>query len=258
MRAVNLIPSEARRGGPGGPGRSGGAVYVLLGVLAAIVVGAGVYVLAGNTVTERKAELARVTREAASARAQANTLHTYTEFAALRRARAQTVASLADSRFDWARTLRQVARVLPKDVWLTSLDGSVSPDASAGDSGGGDTSLRSALPNPAIEMIGCTVSQAEVSRVMARLRLIDGVQRVSLDASEKNETPSSSAASGGSSDNTDCRYDSTKYPQFQIVIFLEMLPTAEPPAPSTGSTGPATAASTTAPVAQPPASGSGQ
>ena len=37
MRAVNLIPVEERRGGAGAPGRSGSGVYVLLGVLGALL-----------------------------------------------------------------------------------------------------------------------------------------------------------------------------------------------------------------------------
>jgi len=38
MKAVNLIPSEERRGGPAGPGRSGGAAYIVLGALGVLAV----------------------------------------------------------------------------------------------------------------------------------------------------------------------------------------------------------------------------
>ena len=32
------------------------------------------------------------------------------------------MTSLADSRFDWERVMRELALILPGDVWLTSLD----------------------------------------------------------------------------------------------------------------------------------------
>jgi hypothetical protein len=48
--------------------------------------------------------------------------------------------------------------------------------------------------------------------MMSRMRLIDGVTRVALNASEKNDT-----ASGG---GADCRGSSTKFPQFSIVVYF--------------------------------------
>ena len=39
--------------------------------------------------------------------------------------------AIADSRFDWAHALHEVARTIPQDAWLTSLDGTVAPTAAA-------------------------------------------------------------------------------------------------------------------------------
>jgi Tfp pilus assembly protein PilN len=241
MRAVNLIPLEQRRGGAGMPGRSGAAVYVFLGALAALVVMVCAYVVVGNTVKDRRAELAQVTQDNTTAQAQAAALKPYADFASLRQTRLQTVDSLARSRFDWDRAMRQLARVLPADVWLTSLTGTVATGVSFGSSGGGsggDTaSIRSALNVPAIELVGCVPTQADVARVMARLRQMEGVQRVSLAASEKNQNSAgaggdSAGGSGGSSD-TDCRHGSPNFPKFAIVIFFDA-PTAPSVAGSAG------------------------
>ena len=54
-------------------------------------------------------------------------LNAYTDFAALRVKRDETVKQIADSRFDWAHALSEVARTVPKDAWLVSLDGTVKP-----------------------------------------------------------------------------------------------------------------------------------
>ena len=73
MKAVNLIPSEERRGSTRA-GASGGAAYVLLGVLALLVVMAGAYAVAGKNLNDKRSELARVTREAEAAEAKAKAL----------------------------------------------------------------------------------------------------------------------------------------------------------------------------------------
>ena len=64
MRAVNLIPRDQRRGGGGGPGgRTGSAVYIVLGALGALVLAMSVYVLTGNQVNSRKGEVAKTNQE---------------------------------------------------------------------------------------------------------------------------------------------------------------------------------------------------
>jgi Tfp pilus assembly protein PilN len=220
MRAVNLLPGDQRRtGGSGG----GYGAYIVLGALAALVIAVGVYVSTSNQVTSNRGKLAQTEQEANSLQQQAAAFKPYKEFATLSQARVQTVSELAKSRFDWERVMRQLARALPGDVWLTSVVGTVKPGVTldgAADSGTG--SLRSSLPLPAIELVGCTESQSAVSRVMARLRTLNGVERVSLAASEK----SAAAGGGATSDSagasaTDCRNGSSVFPQFQMVVFFK-------------------------------------
>ena len=59
MKAVNLIPAEERRGGASGSGHSGGAVYVVLGALALVVVMAAAYTLSTHDIKSSKSDLAR-------------------------------------------------------------------------------------------------------------------------------------------------------------------------------------------------------
>jgi Tfp pilus assembly protein PilN len=237
MRAVNLIPAGERRGAGGAAGRSGGGAYMVLGALALMVVLATAYTLAGKSVTDKKAELADVTRQAQVAESQAQGLTEYTKFASLRTKRVETVKQLANGRFDWSHALHEVARVLPTNAWLTSLAGTTSPGAGTGGSG-----LRGALPNPAIEVAGCTTSQASVAKIMARLRLIDGVSQVSLSDSTK-----SAATGGGAGDSAgggDCTGGSSHFPKFTMVVFFTA-PATTPGTPTTQTAASVTTSSTT-------------
>jgi Tfp pilus assembly protein PilN len=254
MRAVNLIPSEQQRGAGGAAGKSGGGAYVLLGALALVVVLAASYVAAGKSVTDKKASLADITAQAEAAEAKSASLTSYTKFASIRAKRVDTVSQLAASRFDWSHALHEVARVLPENAWLTSLAATTSSSVQGV---GGAGTLRAALNVPAIQIQGCTTSQASVAKLMARLRLIDGVQRVSLEDSTKGQEAVTSAGSAASSDvgtagaTGDCRGGHAKYPVFNVDVFFEQSGAAV--STSTGATATASAtspipASTTVPA----------
>ena len=221
MKAVNLIPADLRGGGAS-PSRAGNGVYVLLGALAMAVVLAGAWGIVGRSITSKKADLAQVTAEADAAEVKANRLAPYSKYAELRTKRVETVRSLARSRFNWPFALREVSRVMPSDVWLTNVTGTVAPGVNVEGGGGGGTSLRGSLAVPAIELTGCTTDMANVARFITRLRQIDGVTRVSLGSSEKGDGGGGAGgASSGGGGGGDCRQGSPKYPQFSLVAFFE-------------------------------------
>jgi Tfp pilus assembly protein PilN len=255
MRAVNLIPADQQRGAGGAAGRSGGGVYVFLGALALVVALTAAYVVTGKSLTDKRSDLARITQEATQAEGQAQQLASYTKFASIRTKREQTVQQLAAGRFDWSHALHEVARVLPTNAWLTQLTGTTSPTVTLGGAGGG--SLRGALAVPAIQIAGCTTSQASVAKMMARMRLIDGVQRVSLESSEKGDNASAGGGSADVSGGSDCRGGSRHFPQFNIVVFFDAQATPTAPAGTTqtaAATTAAGAASTATPSSTPAAS----
>lgn len=240
MKAVNLIPAEERRGGSAG-GRSAAPAYVVLGVLAVLVLMVAAWTLTGKTVSQRQGQLASIEQQANAAEAQASSLAAYSAFSDLHKKRAETVASIARSRFDWAHVMHEIARVIPPDAHLTSLSGSVTPSATPPNAQGQAMTLRGSNPGPAIDIVGCVNGQAGVSRVMSRLRLIDGVQHVSLAESAKNDSATGDQASSGSDDG-ECRYNS-RIARFDVLLIF-----AAPPAVAAASTDPA-AAGTTAPAA---------
>ena len=194
MKAVNLIPADQRRSS-GGAGKSGGAVYVLLGGLAIVVAMVAMLTLTNRSVAEKTAEATSLEAQADVATAKVGNLAAYQQFNQVVKTRATGVKTLAGTRIDWGETFEQVSRVIPADVSLTQLVASTAPGQ-----GGGTVSLRSALNNPAIEIIGCAPSQSRVALLMARLRRLEGVQRVSVAASDKQDSSSGAASQsdGGS------------------------------------------------------------
>jgi Tfp pilus assembly protein PilN len=231
MKAVNLIPAEERRGGSAG-GRSGGGAYVVLGALAVLVLMAAAWTLTNKTVKDRTAKLADVEQQATAAEAQANKLSAYSAFSDMRKKRAETVASIAKSRFDWSHVMHEVARVIPSNAHLMSLSGSVSSTAPAPASGGTALALRGSNPGPAVDIVGCAPGQANVSRLMSRLRLIDGVQHVTLAESTKPDGQSAAGGSGvssGGSGDGDCRYTDA-VAKFDILMIFAAPPAVAAPA----------------------------
>jgi len=135
--------------------------------------------MADKQVGQRQSKLERVTAQAAAAEKRAGASAPYVAFEQLARNRVLTVTTLSATRFDWAHAMHEVSRVLPADVWLTTFSGA------SGASTGAPSPTTSAAPAPTITIGGCTRSQAKVARLMARLRTIDGVRKISLKSSEK-------------------------------------------------------------------------
>jgi Tfp pilus assembly protein PilN len=235
MKAVNLIPSEERRGGSVGVGRSGGAAYIVLGALGVLAVLVLMYGMARHKVSDREGKLASITAQTQRAQEAATALTPYTSFASLREQRMQAVEAVVDSRFDWAHAFHELGRVLPKDTSISSIDGTVGGAAATASAPAATATTTPAAPAaasatppgsvPTMTLAGCASTQAEVALTLQRLRLMDGVSAVSLQSSAK----SSSTGVGGASSSGNCKAQS---PTFTVQITFEPLPT---PAASSGS-----------------------
>lgn len=225
MRAVNLIPRDSRRGASASVGMPFSPTYVVLGLLAVALAFMTVYVLASNSVSSRKAKVASLQSRLTQEQALASRLSSYVQFDQLAQARRQTVQEIAKARFDWHAALTDLSKVVPSDTSLASLYGSVAPGASAGAGAGsgGSSSLRSDISVPAFELTGCTKTQDDVARLMSRLRLINGVTRVTLGDSQKTSSPQAgtSVSGGGGGCGSDA-------PSFDLVVFFSPLPGAGP------------------------------
>jgi len=267
MRAVNLLPADLRGAvkapapvTPAPEEKGGGAsAFLALGALALCVLGLAGYVLTNNSIEQRESDLAALETRHAAVTAEVARLKPYADFEAMATARIATVQDLASRRFDWEQSLRDLSRALPADVSVKQLTGTV-----AGGTGGGGNALRGAIEAPAIELSGCTADQPSVARMMARLRSVNGVTRVSLASATKNAEADGSAAAAAGTVVGGCEGKGKSDPaDFSVVVFFEndaaasadatapAAPTAA--APGAGTTPPAAGAATPAATPTPTA-----
>ncbi len=235
MRAVNLIPGDQRKSGSVGSGRSEGAAYAVLTLLAVIALLALLYGKDSRAVSSNKSKAATITAEAQAAQARASALAPYTSFVSLREQRAQAVAALVDTRFDWAHAFHEFGRVLSGQTSITGLTGTIVPageessTAAAAAAAKPSATVSSATPAgsvPTFQLAGCAKSQRAVADMLQRLRLIDGVAEVTLQSSTKGSTAAGATSNSGGCPST--------APVFAVTVSFDPLPSASASAAAAG------------------------
>ena len=112
-------------------------------------------VIVANQVSSGKEQIAELGTQIVTAERSAAALKPYADFAQVTVARREAVKTVAGARFGWDRTLQQLSRVAPGDVWLTSAKGTLTPTSTVKGGSSGSSTLRAALPGPALELSGC-------------------------------------------------------------------------------------------------------
>jgi Tfp pilus assembly protein PilN len=205
MKAVNLLPEKHRPRKPtGGQSKSG---YVLLGVLGAVLVGVLAYVLTLNSINSSKTKITEATVEAARLNDQANSLGPYGDFAKIKAERVASVKQLAQGRFDYERMVRELAHVLPNDVWLVNASASsVAEDSATPTAATPGAATPPPVGGPTLKLQGCARDQAQVAVTLVRLRELEGAVDVTLDhstAGETNSAPTGPVAPAGATTGGD-------------------------------------------------------
>lgn len=193
MRPVNLLPARYRPR-TAGSGESKTA-YVTLGVLGLVVLAVFGYVITANKVSSRNSEIAQTRQEITAAQTQAVTLKEFGNFSAIKEARLSAVKSLATARVDWERLFRELAHVLPEDVWLTSFKSQAGEQDGGGELG------------PMISLEGCAEDHKKIADAMVRLRELHVAEDVELTqsaASEKEQATGFGAPAGAGSEESGC------------------------------------------------------
>jgi Tfp pilus assembly protein PilN len=184
MRAVNLLPHhhqqvEHKRERPDTvvlAAAIGGATIVLALVAGTLVASRSVS-REQQALASARAVLAVTPAHHLSAQTQAFRKKVLTD----REQRSLALASAIGKRVAWDRILRRFALVLPNDVWLTSLTGTVpldqTPTATASTAG--------PLPATATELNiqGNTYTQEGVARLLERLSVVPDLKNVQLQSS---------------------------------------------------------------------------
>jgi len=184
MRAVNLLPRqhvEQRREAPNPV-----VLVAVIGGAAVVLALAGGALLASRSVDRQRQALS--TAQAVLAVTPAHHVSAQTNaFRSTvlndREQRSLALASAIGKRVAWDRILRRFALVLPNDVWLTSLTGTVPLDPATPVAA---AATPSALPPPAtaLTITGYTYSQDGVARLLERLAVLPDLKNVQLQNSQ--------------------------------------------------------------------------
>jgi Tfp pilus assembly protein PilN len=194
MRAVNLLPRqqvEQKRERPN-------PVALVAGIGGAVVLLAlvGGFLLANRSVDRQRQDLATAKAVLSATPAHHVSAQVQAFRSSLLNAREQRSLALAAAlgkRVAWDRVLRRMALVLPNDVWLTNVTGSVplSPSATATPATSATpTTTPTATPTAfpaaptALTIVGTTYSQAGVARLLERLEVLPDLKNVQLQQSQ--------------------------------------------------------------------------
>jgi len=184
MRAVNLLPRQQvtrtrERTNTVALGAGIGAAVVVL------VLAAG-FLLANRSENRQRDALSTARAVLAATPAHHVSAQTNAFRSSILNAREQRSLALAAAigkRVSWDRILRRTALVLPDDVWLTNVTGTMPLQPTAATVTPSTTS--SALPAAAtaFTLQGSTYSQASVARLLARLQVVPDLKNVQLQSS---------------------------------------------------------------------------
>lgn len=174
MKAVNLLPREAKRTQPISAERLPLVVAVVVAFLVIASLG-GMFMLESSKVSTAKSDLAVARAQFAATPAPAtdsNAMPTPAAVAAAQQPLFASVSTALSQRIAWDRVLREFSLVLPNDVWVTSLN--------LNDPGAG-TSTNGLL------LQGSTYSYEGVARLLSRLSLVPDLTGVTLTSSSRAE-----------------------------------------------------------------------
>ena len=181
MKAVNLIPTEQRR--LEATGKRPGSSYILIGVLATLLVMLAAYVFTANNVTKRENEATAAKAEADRLEAQAAQRKDFVNFAQVKELRLASVKAVAGTRFDWERLMRELSRVMPRGSWLQITEASVTGKVTGSETSAPAAGATAVVPQPKVNLVGCTPDQSDVARMMVRMRQLHRVSEVELNES---------------------------------------------------------------------------
>jgi Tfp pilus assembly protein PilN len=216
VKAVNLLPERHRpRRASGG---KQGSSYVVLGVLGALLVALVVYVLTLNSINSGQDQIAVAKAETEQAQAQTRSLSAYGDFAKVKQKRVAAVTQLAKGRFDWERLVRELAHVLPENVWLVKTEASAVGTPDAADTSGG--AAATAAGAPVVKLSGCARDQSQVAVTLVRLRELQGADDVQLDRSAKPTDGSSTSSTAGAVEGCGSTHGHANY-AFEAVVTFE-------------------------------------
>ena len=184
MRAVNLLPRDVVSIGPVGLPKA----VPIVGACAVPAVALGLVIVgvrgAHSVVAEKTRELAALqvqVQKAAKAHAKATPVRPVVDTAALIQARSARLTALEAAlakEIPWDDTMREIARVVPSDVWFTSMS-LVSPSPANPSAPTPTSSTPGATPTT-MTLQGEALGEEGVAALLTRLQLVPSLSNVAL------------------------------------------------------------------------------
>ena len=188
-------------------------------------------VVISNQVSSDRERLGQIAGEIVSAEQKTAALKPYDDFAKAAAERHDAVASVAKARFKWDRTLTEIARVAPDNVWLTSMEGTLAPDRRRSSAAVGHGAIAHAVD----QARRLRRTRAQRPRLHRPSAPHDGRHRGRLQPrGEARQEGRDGAGTGG-----DCFNNDTKAAKFELVDLLQAAagpgrqPPRRPPRPPT-------------------------
>jgi Tfp pilus assembly protein PilN len=180
MRAVNLLPRDDGRSKRTKAQNAPVAIGLALALVVFVAI-AALFLTSSAGVKDKQAALGRAKAELAVLPPLPNA-PTQTEILLVgqQQDRLNALASALSRRVAWDRILREVATVLPDDVWLTNL-AARSPSSPASSAPAAPTAP-TAAPTGFV-LTGYTYSQNGVARLLSRLAVLPDLRNVQLQTS---------------------------------------------------------------------------
>jgi type IV pilus assembly protein PilM len=184
LRAVNLLPADAQTAGRKRPSKT--QILVPAALAVPVVALAALFVPAHSSVGSKQNELDSLKAELATLPAP-TAAGIDQSIKGEQARRAAVVADVLSKRAAWDRVLRDVSLVLPKEVWLNQVEGTVAaPLSTPVDVAAATTEAAppTAITSPTgIRFIGRAYNQVGVAKTLARLAVVPTLGNVQLTRS---------------------------------------------------------------------------
>ena len=187
MRAVNLLPEESRPGnrwaaiGRGASARRVlGGSGVAAGVLALAI--AGLFMYERGVVDDRRTTLHDVETRLVAAQAQAAAVQAAQ---AARTARLAALRTVVSQRVAWEDVLRDLALVLPGNVFLENLNATAPTQTALSPTGAAAAPPTAGVPT-GFTVTGSADSQVKVALILDRLALLPWLSDITLQQSVRS------------------------------------------------------------------------
>jgi Tfp pilus assembly protein PilN len=188
MRAVNLLPRQQVERTHDRPDAL--ILVASIGGAAVVLALVGGFLLANRSVDRERQNLTSARAVLAATPAHHLSASTQSFRSTVlddREQRSLALDAALGKRVAWDRILRRFALVLPDDVWLTSLVGTVPLDSTAAAAAVATATPSALPPTPtALTIQGYTYSQDSVARLLERLSVIPDLKNVQLQNSQSS------------------------------------------------------------------------